>query len=132
MCTCMFTNSDREKRMSCTYMSVRMPGPPLTQVQCCLLVGCLTSHQHAIESPGQICSDKFTYCHTEIEVADQTFYLTRSQYTYTGLTSPRADPIMPGTWQRSHWSANFEIGKLPSQAGFELRIFRFQGGHLNH
>ena len=35
----------------------------------------------------------FTCCHTEIEVEDQTFYLTQSQYTDTGPTSPSADPI---------------------------------------
>ena len=43
----------------------------------------------------------------ELEVADQTSYLTQSQYTDTGLTSPSTDPIMPGSWQGSHWSANF-------------------------
>ena len=73
----------------------------------CLLVGCLTSQQHASVSQGRICSDNFTCCHTEIEVADQTFYLTQSQYTDTGQTSPSADPITPGAWQGSHWSANF-------------------------
>ena len=75
----------------------------------CLFVGCLTSQQQASVSQGRICSDNFTCCHTEIEVADQTFYLTQSQYTDTGLTSPSADPISPGTWQGSHWSANFEV-----------------------
>ena len=73
----------------------------------CLLVGCLTSQQHASVSQGRICSDNFTCCHTEIGVADQTFYLTQSQYTDTGPTSPSADPITPGAWQGSHWSANF-------------------------
>ena len=73
----------------------------------CLLVGCLTSQQHASVSQGRICSDNFTCCHTEIEVADQTFYLTQSQYTDTGPTSPTADPITPGAWQGSHWNANF-------------------------
>ena len=73
----------------------------------CLLVGCLTSQQQASVSQGWICSDNFTCCHTEIEVADQTFYLTQSQYTDTGPTSPSADPTTPGTWQGSHWSANF-------------------------
>ena len=72
----------------------------------CLLVGCLTSQQQASVSQGRICSDNFTCCHTEIEVADQTFYLSRSQYTDTGPTSPSADPITPGAWQGSHWSAN--------------------------
>ena len=71
-----------------------------------LFVGCLTSQQHASVSQGRICSDNFTCCHTEIEVADPTFYLAQSQYTDTGLTSPSADPITPGAWQGSHWSAN--------------------------
>ena len=73
----------------------------------CLFLGCLTSQQHVSVSQGLVCSDKFTCCHTEIEVADQTFYLTQSQYTDTGPTSPSADPITPGAWQGSHWSANF-------------------------
>ena len=71
------------------------------------LVGCLTSQQQASVSQGRICSDNFTCCHTEIEVADPTFYLTQSQYTDTGPISPSADPITPGAWQGSHWSANF-------------------------
>ena len=75
----------------------------------CLLVGCLTSQQHASVSQGRICSDNLTCCHTEIEVAGQTFYLTQSQYTDTGPTSPNADPITPGAWQGSYWSANFEV-----------------------
>ena len=78
--------------------------PQKTKV--CLLVGCLTSQQHASVSQGRICTDNFTCCHTEIEAADQTFHLTQSQYTDTGPTSPSADPITPGAWQGSHWSAN--------------------------
>ena len=77
------------------------------QVEVCLLFGCLMSQQHASVSQGRICTDNFTCCHTEIEVADPTFYLTQSQYTNTGPTSPSADPITPGAWQGSHWSANF-------------------------
>ena len=72
-----------------------------------LFVACLTSQQQASVSQGGICSDNFTRCHTEIEVADQTLYLTQSQYTDTGPSSPSADPITPGAWQGSHWSANF-------------------------
>ena len=53
-----------------------------------LLLACLTSQQHASVSQGWICSDKFTCCHTEIEVADPTFYLTQSQYTDTGQPVP--------------------------------------------
>ena len=73
----------------------------------CLLVACLTSQQHAGVSQGRICTDNITCCHTEIEVAHQTFYLTQSQYTDIGPTSPSTDPITPGAWQGSHWSANF-------------------------
>ena len=72
-----------------------------------LLVGCLASEQHASVSQERICSDNLTSCHTEIEVADPTFYLTQSQYTNTGPTSPSAGPTMPGAWLGSHWSANF-------------------------
>ena len=64
-----------------------------------LLVGCLMPQQQAKISQGRICSDNLTCCHTEIEDADQTFYLTPSQYTDTGPTSPSADPITPGAWQ---------------------------------
>ena len=106
------------------------------ELRVCLLVGCLTSQQQASVSQGRICSDNFTCCHTEIEVADQTFYLTQSQYTDTEPTSPSADPITPGAWQGSHWSANFEVTgmtrprKNPAQEGFEPRTFRSRGGHL--
>ena len=67
----------------------------------------LTTHIPTSVSQGRICTDNFTCCHTEIEAADQTFYLTQSQYTDTGPTSPSADPITPGAWQGSHWSSNF-------------------------
>ena len=101
----------------------------------CLLVACLTSQQQASVSQGRICSDNLTCCHTEIEVADQTFLLTQSQYTDTGPSSPSADPIMPGAWQSSHWSAILShwydsTPKNPAQAGFEPGIFRSRGGRL--
>ena len=103
----------------------------------CWLV-CLTSQQHASVSQGRICSDNFTCCHTEIQVADQTFYLTQSQHTDTGPTSPSAAPITPGAWQGSHWSANFlsfwydsTPKKIPPQAGFEPGIFHSRGGRLS-
>ena len=67
------------------------------ELEICLLVDCLMSQQHANVSQGRICTDSFTCCHTEIEVADPTFYLTQSQCTDTGQTSPSTDPVMPGT-----------------------------------
>ena len=72
-----------------------------------LFVGCSMSQECATVPQGRICSDNFTCCHTEVEAADQTFYLTQTQYTDTGPTSPSDDPITPGTWQGSRWSANF-------------------------
>ena len=54
----------------------------------CFLVGCLTSQQQASVFQGRICTDNFTCCHTETEVADQTFYLTQSQYIDTEPTIP--------------------------------------------
>ena len=104
----------------------------------CLLVGCLMSQKHASVSQGRFYSDNCTCCHIETEVADQNFYLTQSQYTDTGPTSSSADPLTPGIWQGSHWSASFEVtgmtrpGKIQSHEGFKLRIFRFPGGRLNH
>ena len=65
------------------------------QEEQCLFVGCLTSQQQASVSQGRICTDNFTCCHTEIEVADPIFYLTQSQHTDTGPTSPSTDPITP-------------------------------------
>ena len=94
-------------RTSNSLVNYQLRYPPLSHKEDCLLVGCLTSQQQASVSQGRICSDNFTCSHTEIEAADQTFYLTQSQYTDTGPTSPSADPITPGAWQGSHWSANF-------------------------
>ena len=85
------------------------PAIPVCDIGVRLFVGCLTSQQQASVSQGRTCSDKFTCCHTEIEVADPTFYLTQSQCTDTGPASPSADPITPGAWQGSHWSATFWV-----------------------
>ena len=65
------------------------------------------SQQRAGISLGHTCSDSCTCCRTEIEIADQTSYLTWSQYTYTGPTSPSTDPLTRGAWQVSHDSTSF-------------------------
>ena len=52
---------------------------------------CLTSHQHASVSQGRICSDNCACCHTQIEAADQTCYLTQSEYADTRPTSVSTD-----------------------------------------
>ena len=116
--SCMDTIVSKQTRVETQFYS-------LTGV--CLFVGCLTSQQQDSVSQGRICLDNFTCCHTEIEVADQTFYLTQSHYTDVGPTSPSADPITPGVWQGSHWSANFEVTgmtrprKNPGASGIRTR-----------
>ena len=85
---------------------------PVLELLFVVVVGCSTSQQHASVSQGQICSDNFMCCHTELEVADPTFHLMQSQYTDTGPISPSIDHIMPDAWQGSHWSANFEISGM--------------------
>ena len=80
---------------------------PQSKYPVALCVGCLSSQQSASVSHGRVCSDNCTCCHTEIEVANQTCYLTQSQYTDTGPTSPSPCPETPGAWQGSHWSTNF-------------------------
>ena len=104
-CVCLCVHARARVCVACMCMCVSVCMH--VYVCACLFVGCLTSQQHASVSQGRICSDNFTCCHTEIEVADPTLYLTQSQYTDTGPTSPSADPITPGAWQGSHWSANF-------------------------
>ena len=74
-----------------------------------LFVGCLLNAPATCECISGTDLLNFKCCHTEVEFADQTFYLTQSQYTDTGPTSPSTDPITPGAWQGSHWSANFEV-----------------------
>ena len=51
-------------------------------------VGCLTSQQHASVSWGRICSDSCTCCHTETEVADQTFILPSHSILTSGQPVP--------------------------------------------
>ena len=96
------------------------------------------SQQHAIVSLRWICSDKFTCCHTKIEVADQIFYLTQSQYTDIGPTSPSAGPIALGAWQVATAVPIFKSliwldqEKFPhTQTGIEPQIFRSWCRRLN-
>ena len=100
---------------------------------------CCLSRLYASVFQGPVCSENVTCCHTEIKVADQTFYITQSQYADIRPVNPRADPITPGTWQGRHCSANLKVtgmnrqAKIPViQAGIEPRIFGFRGGRLNH
>ena len=73
-----------------------------------VVFGCLKFQRYAGGPHRRICLEICKCCHTEIDVADQTFYLTQSQSTDTGPTSP-ADPKTPGAWRCSHWGTNFEV-----------------------
>ena len=63
--------------------------------------------QRQTDRQRRICVKNYTRCHTEMDTADQTCYLTQSQYTDTGLTSPSTDPIRPGAWQGRHWRTSY-------------------------
>ena len=91
-----------------------------------LFVGCLTSQQHANVPLGRISSDNCAYYHTETEVADKTFYLTQSQYTDTGQTSPSADPKTPSAWKSSPWCHRYEetCKKIPGKSGNRTQVRR--------
>ena len=97
-----------------------------------LFLACLPSHQHASVPQGQICSDMCMCCHTEIEVADQTFYLTSSQYTDNGPTSPSTDPVLPGARHGSNWSTSYDLTqtKIRGESENRIEVCRSQGGRL--
>ena len=85
-----------DQKTQCSYLNVmEKQHVHLSEQFVGRLVGCLTSQQQASVSQGRIWTDNFTCCHTEIEVADPTFYLTQSQYTDTMLTSPRVSTGVP-------------------------------------
>ena len=90
------------RRILTTYMMARNDQIRQYPITAVLFLGFFTSQQRASVSQGRICSDNGTCCHTAIETADQTGYLTQSQYTDTGPASPSPDPMTPGAWQRSH------------------------------
>ena len=85
------------------------------------------SQQHASVPQGPICSHNSTFCFSEPEVVDQTYYLTQSQCTDTRPTSPTADPFTPATWQGSHRNTIFKVtgmtrcGLSTAKAGIESR-----------
>ena len=93
----------------------------------CLLVGCLTSQQHASVSQGRICTDNFTCCHTDREAADQTPTSPSHSILTPGPPVPALTHKTPGAWQGSHWSANFEATgmtrprKNPGASGIRTR-----------
>ena len=94
-----------------------------------VVVSCFTSRQHASVSQGRICSNNCTCCHTKVEVANQTCYLTQSQYNDPRPTSPDAKLISPG-----HWITNFEVSREKNLGarGNQTQVCRSRGVRLNH
>ena len=74
------------------------------------LVGCLKSQQHAFGTQRRICLDNLTCCHIEIEVADQTFYLTQSQYTDTMPGGPDVSDSATGEGLQGALANNSSAG----------------------
>ena len=73
------------------------------------LVGCQTFQQLASVSQGRICSGKCMWCDSEIEVTGQTYYLTQSQYTDTGPTSPRSNFLSHPVTVYWHWANQSQV-----------------------
>ena len=91
-------------------------------------VGCVTSRQHASVSQGRICLHSCRRCHTETKVANQTHCLIWPLYAYTGPTSPRAEPIMPGAWHGCCWSTTFDIpADLPARPYLAVLVRKLAG-----
>ena len=59
------TTFDVRRLNLCTPYVIAAWGPAVF-CDVCLVVGCLSSQQHASVSQGRICEDNFTCCHTEI------------------------------------------------------------------
>ena len=105
----------------------------------CLLVGCLTSQQHAgyLRDGSAQTIVRAATLRQKLQVKLST---SPSHSILTpGRPVPGADPITPGAWQSSHWSANFQVtgmtrpGNIPTaQAGIKPRTFGSRGGRLNH
>ena len=74
----------------------------------------LTTQQHPNSPLEQICLDKFLCCHTEIEDANETCYLTKSLHADTRPISPSTNPILPGVWQSSHSGTNLYVTGINS------------------
>ena len=120
------------------------PGPCVLQAQAQArgevgLLVALTSQQHASVSQGRICSENFTCCHTEIELADPTSHISPSHSILIpdrpvpALTLYRQAPGRVLTGVPIFKSlVSLDPEKIPAQAGFEPGIFRSRGGRLNH
>ena len=89
-----------------------------------VVVGRLTSQQHATVSQGRICVGKCTCCHLgkklQIKLATLSTH-DMLQYTDTGSPSFTTDPITPGTWARMHHKV---VGNFRSEADVRSRYYR--------
>ena len=102
MVSCHFTHLDTERTENVSFLFYLES----VTVELVMFVGCLTFQRHASVSLGQIYLDNCMCCHTETEVAGQTFYLSQSQHIDTRPTSPSTYPVTPGAWQVNHLNTN--------------------------
>ena len=65
------------------------------------------SRSSALETDTLTTRPRRRFCHTETEIADHTFSLTKSPYTVTRPTCPSADPKLQRAGQGSHWNVTF-------------------------
>ena len=70
---------------------------------------------------------EYVRTHTEIEVAGQTFYLTQSQYTNTGPTTPIAGRVATGVPVFKSLVL-LDPKKIPAQAGIKPWFCRSREG----
>ena len=104
----------------------------------CMWLGRQASKKQSDVFRGITAQTNCTCCHTETEVADQTFCLTKSLYTHTGPTSPRADPYNARRLVGSHWCAKCLSHRRDStwkqingESGNRTTVCRFRGGRLS-
>ena len=114
-----------------------MTGPGHGVAGC--LLACLLAllPSNTLVSLGDGSAQNCTCCHAEVEAADQSFYLTHSELTDTGPTSPGADPIPPGAWQGSHWDTKLlnhwydsTWEKIHDESWSRTQVWRCPGGRL--
>ena len=86
-----------------------------------------TSQQHASVSQGRICSDNLRAATLRQKLQTKLSTSPSHSILTPGRPVASTDPITPGAWQGSHWSANFNVTdmtrprKNPGASGIRTR-----------